>query len=245
MTAGRRTNGLIRFFSAPPMPCPYLPGRMERQVVTLLSGLDDSDDVHTMLSQAGFRRSYNIAYKPACNDCNACIPVRLRVADFNMSRSQKRVWSKGKTLVANETPARADQDHYQLFAAYQKSRHSDGTMADMSFQDYRDMVEESPVSTSVIEFRDSNDTLFGACLTDLLGDGLSMVYSFFDPDMAPQSPGTFFILWHIERARKLGLPYVYLGYWISRSRKMAYKTKFQPLEALDREGWKDLETDQE
>lgn len=230
-------NGLIRFFSAPPMPCPYLSGRLERQVVTMLSGADDPDTLHTLLSQSGFRRSYNIAYKPACDGCSACVPVRVRAQTAKRTRSQTRVWRRNADLIGRRMSAVASDEHFALFERYQQARHAEGSMAEMSYDDYRDMVQETPVNTQIYEFRQPDGSLYGACLTDVLGDGLSMVYSFFDPDEENRSPGTFFILWHIEEAKRLSLPYVYLGYWIASSRKMAYKRKFQPLERLTPNGW--------
>lgn len=239
MNTGMR-KGLVRFFSAPPMPCPYISGHLERQVVTMLTGADDPDSLHTLLSQSGFRRSYNIAYKPSCDQCSACIPVRVRCADFKRSKSQRRVWNRSKAVYTHVMPPVASHEHFDLFTAYQASRHADGSMADMNFADYADMIRETPVNTKLIEFRDSHQKLIGVSLTDMLQDGMSMVYSFFDPDESHQSPGTYFILWHIERTRQMGLSYLYLGYWISQSRKMSYKQNFQPLEHLKGETWIDL-----
>lgn len=233
-------NGLIRFFSAPPMPCPYLSGRLERQVVTMLSAAENPDQLHTMLSQAGFRRSYNIAYKPACEQCNACVPVRVRVKDWQPTRSQKRILKSNSMVRVRHLPATAASDHYEIFKKYQQARHRQGSMADMSYDDYRDMIQETPVNSAIMEFRDYDGRLIGCSLTDILGDGLSMVYSFFDPVDDDRSPGVYFVLWHIMRARELGLPYVYLGYWIQDSRKMAYKVFYHPIEVLRPAGWQDL-----
>lgn len=219
------------FYTTAPLPCPYLPGRTERKVVTEITG-PDAEPLHDRLSRAGFRRSHNIAYAPVCPGCNACVPIRIPVADFVADRSLRRVMKANADLVGADMPARATSEQYQLFQRYQAARHAEGDMATMSFYDYRAMVEDTPIETSMVEFRDAADQLVGACLTDRLGDGLSAVYSYFMPDMDRRSLGTFSILWLIERARVLGLPHVYLGYWVQESRKMAYKARFQPSEIL-------------
>jgi len=230
---------LRHFFATPPTPCPYLPNRLERKVVTLLAG-DDPCRLHEALSQAGFRRSQDLAYRPACDDCNACVPVRIPVARFVPGRSLRRVLARNADVTATELPAEARREHYTLFRRYLAARHAGGGMADMDFADYRAMIEDSPVDTHLVEFRRTDLSLFGVCLTDRMGDGLSLVYSFFDPDLEAFSPGSYIVLWHAERARQLDQDYVYLGYWIGESRKMAYKTRFQPLEALGADGWRPL-----
>jgi arginine-tRNA-protein transferase len=230
---------LLRLFATPPMACPYVEGLTERQVVTLLAG-DDPVALHDRLTAAGFRRSYNIAYRPACEGCSACVPVRVRAADFRMTRSMRRVAARAALLGVATLPAKALADHYVLFHRYQKGRHADGAMADMEYEDFRAMIEDSPVRTSLVEFRRDDGRLFGVAITDRVADGLSMVYSFYDPDFEPASPGTAMILWHVERAVQLGLPHVYLGYWVQESPKMAYKARFKPIERLGPEGWKDL-----
>ncbi len=228
------------FFTTAPLPCPYLPGRLERKIVTELSG-PDAEALHEALSRAGFRRSHSIAYTPACPGCNACIPVRIVVDGFGPDRSFRRVARANKGMVASEVAPRATAEQYRLFSRYQDSRHSGGDMALMGFYDYRSMVEDSPIDTFLAEFRDGDGMLRAACLTDRMTDGLSAVYSFYDPEQPHQSYGTFIILWLIERARALGLPYVYLGYWIAESRKMAYKARFTPLEAFGPGGWRLVE----
>ncbi|MBX3454049.1 arginyltransferase [Ferrovibrio sp.] len=227
---------LRHFFATPPTPCPYLPGLMERKVVTLLAG-DDPDGLHNALSQAGFRRSQDLAYRPACENCNACIPVRVPVADFQPSDSQKRLWRRRGDIVTRQLPAYATREHYMVFRRYVTARHEGGGMADMEFADYRAMVEDSPVRTGLTEFRFADGRLLGVCLTDEMSDGISLVYSFFDPDFERSSPGSLIILWHIEQARETGRAYLYLGYWIANSGKMAYKAKFRPLEMLTPSGW--------
>ncbi len=219
------------FYTTAPLPCPYLPGRTERKVVTEITG-PDAEPLHDRLSRAGFRRSHNIAYAPVCPGCNACVPIRIPVEHFAADRGLRKVWKANPGVEGTDVPARATAEQYQLFQRYQQARHGDGDMATMSFYDYRAMVEDTPIETFLLEFRDPDETLVGVCLTDRLGDGLSAVYSFFLPELEKRSLGTFTILWLIERARLLGLPHVYLGYWVQESRKMAYKARFRPSEVL-------------
>ncbi len=232
------------FFTTAPLPCPYLPGRLERKIVTELNG-PDAEALHEALSRAGFRRSHSIAYTPACPGCSACIPVRIVVDGFRPDRTMRRIRRSNADLVACQVPARATAEHYRLFARYQESRHSGGDMAMMGFYDYRSMVEDSPIDTFIIEYRRRDGSLLGACLTDRMCDGLSAVYSFFDPDLAQLSLGTYMVVWLVEEAVRQSLPYVYLGYWIAESRKMAYKSRFRPLEAFGPNGWRLLEAEPE
>jgi leucyl-tRNA---protein transferase len=229
------------FFGTRQQPCPYLDGRMESKVVTDLSG-NHAQAIHDELSAAGFRRSHNLIYKPACLGCDACVPVRIPVARFQASRSQRRIWRQNSDLTMMVAPARATLEHYALFDRYQHTRHASGGMSNMSFADFRAMVEESPVDTRLIEARDKDDELVAVSLTDWLADGLSGVYKFFAPELAARSLGTFLVLWHVEHARTKGLENVYLGYWIGACSKMNYKTKFRPLEALTSSGWHDMAT---
>ena len=231
------TKKLQFFVGTLTQPCPYLPGRLESKVVTELAGTRAAA-LHDDLTKVGFRRSHTLAYKPACPGCNACVPVRIRVAEFRPGRSLKRVWRRNADLTAKEIPPRATLEQFELFSRYQHSRHADGGMALMDFADYRAMVEDTPVDTRIVEFREPDGRLVAVSLTDRLGDGLSGVYKIFDPDETRRSAGTHIVLWHIERAREIGLPYVYLGYWIADCRKMTYKTRFQPLEALGVGGWR-------
>ena len=228
------------FFTTAPLPCPYVAGRLERKIVTELAG-PDAEMLHEALSRAGFRRSHSIAYTPACPGCNACIPVRIVNDGFRPDRTMRRVRKANADLTVIQTPARATAEHFRLFARYQESRHGGGDMAMMGFYDYRSMVEDSPIDTFLYEFRQTDGTLVAICLTDRLSDGLSAVYSFFDPDMASRSLGTFVVLSLIAEAMSQGLPYIYLGYWIGESRKMSYKARFQPLEAFGPNGWQKLE----
>ena len=224
------------FYTTAPLPCPYLPGRTERKIVTELSGTE-AEALHERLSRAGFRRSHNIAYAPVCPGCQACVPIRVVSEDFTPDRTQRRILRANADLTVSEIPARATAEQFTLFQRYQKNRHADGDMAAMGYYDYRAMIEDTPISTGILEFRDAQDRLLGACLTDWLADGLSAVYSFFDTDEDKRSLGTFAVLWLIGRARSLGLPYVYLGYWVPESRKMAYKARFRPSEILISGAW--------
>jgi arginyl-tRNA--protein-N-Asp/Glu arginylyltransferase len=224
------------FYTTAPLPCPYLPGRTERKIVTELSGTE-AEALHERLSRAGFRRSHNIAYAPVCPGCQACVPIRVVSEEFMPDRTQRRILRANADLTISEMPARATAEQFTLFQRYQKNRHADGDMAAMGYYDYRAMIEDTPISTGILEFRDARDRLLGACLTDWLADGLSAVYSFFDTDEDKRSLGTFAVLWLIGRARSLGLPYVYLGYWVPESRKMAYKARFRPSEILISGAW--------
>jgi arginine-tRNA-protein transferase len=232
------------FYTTAPLPCPYLPGRTERKIVTELSGTE-AEALHERLSRAGFRRSHNIAYAPVCPGCQACVPIRVVSEDFTPDRTQRRILRANADLTISEMPARATAEQFTLFQRYQKTRHADGDMAAMGYYDYRAMIEDTPISTGILEFRDARDRLLGACLTDWLADGLSAVYSFFDTDEDKRSLGTFAVLWLIGRARSLGLPYVYLGYWVPESRKMAYKARFKPSEILISGAWHRLGDDAE
>ncbi|MBL4906423.1 MAG: arginyltransferase, partial [Sneathiella sp.] len=206
---------------------------------TLLAG-EDPDHLHNALSLAGFRRSQDLAYRPACEGCNACVPIRVRTKEYTPKKSFRRVWAHNSDLKASEKPAQATEEHFALFHKYLKTRHFDGGMVDMDFSDYQAMVEDSPVRSQLVEFRNGDGKLLAVCLTDLMDDGLSLVYSFFDPDEVKRSLGNFLILWHILQAKYMALPYVYLGYWISESKKMSYKKRFQPAEILTKEGWQPL-----
>ena len=227
------------FYTTAPLPCPYLAGRTERKVVTEITGAE-AEALHERLSRAGFRRSHNIAYAPVCPSCQACVPIRVPASAFQPDRTQRRILRANTGLQGYEAPARATAEQFHLFQRYQKARHGEGDMATMSFYDYRAMVEDTPIETLMVEYRDADDVLVGACLTDRLGDGLSAVYSFFAPELERCSLGTYTVLWLIERAKALGLPYVYLGYWVAESRKMAYKTRFRPSEVLLGGAWRIL-----
>jgi arginine-tRNA-protein transferase len=235
-----------QFYLTAPAPCPYLPGRSERKVFTHLVG-DRASALNDILTQGGFRRSQNIAYRPACEGCRSCVSVRTVVDAFATTRNFTRVQKRNMDLIGSPSTASPSSEQYSLFRAYLDARHADGGMADMTVLDYAMMVGDSHVDTMVVEYRfrgpDSGITgrgegpLIATALTDVLADGLSMVYSFYDPDYSDRSLGTFMILDHIARARKMGLPYVYLGYWVEGSRKMGYKRRFKPQEHLGAKGW--------
>jgi len=218
-------------------PCPYLAGRRERKLLTEIGGTE-SVARYNSLSRAGFRRSHNFAYRPACSNCTACVPVRVCADAFQPSRSLRRVARLNATLVATDQPPQATMEQYDLFNRYVSSRHSDGEMASMDFSDYRTMIEDTRLKTRLTEFREADGRLVAACLTDWLEDGPSAVYSFFAPDLAGRSLGTFMVLWLIEAAGRHDLPHVYLGYWIAASTKMAYKARFHPVEGLGADGWR-------
>ena len=218
-------------------PCPYLSGRLERKLMTRIEG-EDATEFYTLLSQSGFRRSHIFAYRPACHGCAACVPVRVKISGFQPSRTQRRLIRMNCDLSGREMPALATDEHYRLFQGYVLSRHRDGEMADMRFEDYRGMVEDTHLDTRLCEYRLPSGALAAVCLTDWLGDGGSAVYSFFDPMLAKRSLGTWMILDLIESARTRGLPHVYLGYWIDKAPKMAYKERFRPLEGLGPDGWR-------
>ena len=246
----REPRDAPQFYLTSPAPCPYIEGREERKVFTHLigkraSGLNDT------LTQSGFRRSQTIAYRPACEECRACVSVRVKVGDFVPSRNMRRVLEDNADLIGHVRTPEPTSEQYSLFRAYLDSRHSDGGMADMSVLDYSMMIEDSHVDTRIVEYRRRNidsfltgrgeGPLMGVCLSDILVDGLSMVYSFYDVGEQERSLGTFMILEHIERARKLGLPHVYRGYWVEGSRKMAYKARYLPQERLGMNGWERVE----
>ena len=236
-----------QFYLTAPSPCPYLAGKEERKVFTHLVG-ERARELNDLLTHGGFRRSQSIAYRPACEACRACVSVRVVAEDFRPTRSMRRVLDRNADIAAEMRTGMPSSEQYSVFRAYLDSRHHDGGMADMTVLDYAMMVEDSHVETRMIEYRrrgpDSSingrgtGELLAVALSDVLADGLSMVYSFFESDQAHRSPGTFMILDHIARAQRMGLPYVYLGYWVAGSRKMDYKGRFRPQERLTAEGWR-------
>ncbi len=231
-----------QFYVTAPQPCPYLENRMERKLFTALQG-EYAEKLNDTLSKQGFRRSQNVLYRPSCAECSACLSVRIRVADFSMSKSLRRVARRNSHLRREATSPWATEEQYQLFREYLDGRHADGGMADMDIFEFAAMVEETPIRSRVIEYatqRDGQRQLAAVCLTDVLDDGLSMVYSFYDPELAEDSLGTYVILDHVEIARDAGLPYVYLGYWVPGSPKMGYKSRFSALEVYHGGDWQDL-----
>ncbi len=232
----------LRFYVTNPSPCPYLPDRKERKAFTNLA-IPDADAVHNVLSQAGFRRSQSIAYRPACTRCNACRSVRVPVRAFEISRNDRRVLRRNADLVRRPVEAQATREQFRLLKSYVKRRHDRGGMSEMGYKDFVAMVGGSPVKSLMFEYREAataDASLAAVAITDILRDGFSMVYTFFDPDLAPRSLGHYVILDHILHARDLGLPYVYLGYWVKGSAKMDYKRRYKPLEVLDGDRWRPL-----
>ena len=225
------------FFSTELASCPYLAGRRERRLVTLLDGAA-AELRHDQLMRAGFRRSQGLAYRPACPGCQACVPVRIPVAQFQLGHAWRKILRRNRDLTVQERRAGATEEQFALFRCYLAGRHAEGGMAEMAWTDYRAMVDDTPVDSLMVEWRRPDGSLIAVSLTDRCASGLSGVYKFFDPDETRRSLGTQIILWHVSRARALGLPYVYLGYWIADSPKMAYKARFRPLERLTPEGWR-------
>ena len=234
-----------QFYVTAPQPCPYLEGRAERKLFTALQG-EGAEKLNNALSRQGFRRSQNVLYRPSCADCAACLSARIRVADFTPSRSQRRVLNRNAALKRAATSPWATEEQFALFRTYLDSRHADGGMADMDIFEFAAMIEETPIKSRVVEYRSpppepgKAKPLTAVCLTDVLDDGVSMVYSFYDPTMQDHSLGTYLILDHIEIARRAGLPYVYLGYWVPGSRKMGYKANFTAVEIFKNGAWMDL-----
>ena len=251
-TLTQHSRDTPQFYLTAPSPCPYLPGQEERKVFTHLVG-ERAGDLNNLLTHGGFRRSQSIAYRPACERCRACVSVRVLAAEFRPTRNMRRVLDRNRDLDGEMRVAVPTSEQYSVFRAYLDARHCDGGMADMTVLDYAMMVEDSHVQTRLIEYRRRNTDgrtsvsgprkgerggeLLAVALTDVLKDGLSMVYSFYEPDPEYRSLGTFMILDHIARARSMGLAYVYLGYWVRGSRKMDYKGRFLPQERLAPEGW--------
>lgn len=245
MTHHRPTQS-PQFFLTAPSPCPYIDGQFERKVFTHLVG-DKAPEMNDLLTQGGFRRSQNIAYRPACESCRSCVSVRILAGEFRPTKNMKRVSARNADLIGASHDAEPSTEQYSLFRRYLDARHRKGGMSDMSVLDYAMMVEDTHVNTKVVEYRrrgpDSFITgrgrgeLIAVALTDQMADGLSMVYSYYDPEHDDRSLGTFMILDHIARARAMGLPHVYLGYWVNGSRKMDYKVRFTPQEHLGPKGW--------
>ncbi len=239
-----------RFFVTSPAPCPYLPGKSERKVFTELKG-GHADQLNEALGRIGFRRSQTVAYRPSCIDCQACVSVRVVSDEFKPSSTQRRLMKRNKDLVVTECRPWATDEQFELLAKYLGARHPDGGMAAMDELDYADMVEHTPVTSYVVEYREPSRNgepgrLVGACLTDRQGDGLSMIYSFYDPDHEARAGlGNFIILDHIVRAAEQGLPYVYLGYWVEGSPRMQYKVRYRPLERLTRDGWQRMSDEEQ
>ncbi|GLK42350.1 MULTISPECIES: arginyltransferase [Novosphingobium] len=236
-----------RFFVTSPAPCPYLPGRSERKVFTELKG-PHADSLNDALGRIGFRRSQTVAYRPSCIDCNACVSVRVVASEFRASRTQKRTLEAHSDLVATVCRPWSTSEQFELLQRYLSVRHPEGGMTTMDEVDFADMVEHTPVTSYVIEYREPSidgvvpGRLVGACLTDRQCDGLSMIYSFYDPDSERQGLGNYIILDHIRRSQDMGLGFVYLGYWVEGSARMQYKVRYRPMEKLGRAGWERIDT---
>ena len=242
---------LLQFYLSGPLPCPYLPDHVERKLFTRLSGDKETDaEINAALTRAGFRRSHDIVYRPACPNCNACVPVRIPVRMFNPSRSLKRIAAVNRDLALEITSTEMTEEQYKLFIAYQTTRHPDSDMARMTRVDFSSMLHEGEADTHLYQLRKpgkdgAKGNLVGGIITDHVNDGLSAVYSFFDPAEARRSLGAQMILTLIAEAARRHLSYVYLGYWIAASRKMAYKERFRPLQALGPQGWDWLELNED
>lgn len=228
------------FFGTRSLPCPYVKGQVERKVVTDLNG-PNAADLHEQLIRSGFRRSHGLAYRPACPNCSACIPVRINAGTFELTKSLRRVESRNADLTVVDTEAMASVEQYRLFSGYQHMRHPGGDMSEMKFSEYRAMVEDTPVESRTVEFRNFAGALVSVMLMDRMDNSLSAVYSFYDYKQMRRSIGTYMILWMIEQANTLGFNHVYLGYWIDGSNKMAYKARFKPLEILIKDEWRVLD----
>ena len=239
----REARDAPQFYLTAPTACPYLAGQQERKIFTHLVG-KRAAALNDLLTQTGFRRSQTIAYRPACESCRACVSVRVLVDDFRPSASQRRTIRMNADLLGAFVPPKPTNEHYALFRSYLDARHPEGGMADMSSLDFAMMVEDTHIDTVLTEYRPRSGTgerssgpLLAVCLTDRLADGLSLVYSFYDPTVSRRSLGSFVILDHVVQAGLAGLPYVYLGYWVRGSEKMDYKVRFSPIELLKPEGW--------
>lgn len=230
---------LLQFFRSGPLPCPYLSGMTERKLFARLSG-QESVQTNTLLTQAGFRRSHDIVYRPVCQGCDACVPVRILAQHREWGRSLRRIWQRNSDLSVAMVPATPTVEQFELFRQYQHARHTDSDMSRMGLTDYVAMIDEGRADTHILEVRqtDGNDNrLKAAMLIDRLYDGYSAVYSFYDDRDEQRSLGSFLIMALTEICRQQDMDYIYLGYWISNSAKMAYKTRFKPMEALGRNGW--------
>lgn len=234
----------LRFFMTAAAPCPYLPGKRERKIFTALDGFG-AEALHDALTLAGFRRSQTIAYRPSCDGCDACISARVPVERFAFTRRWRKIIARNADLSRRLRPAAATEEQFHLLRRYLHARHGEGGMASMTYADYVAMVEETAVHTHIVEYRHTDKAhegkLAGAALVDVLGDGLSLVYSFYDPDEPKRSLGAYAILDHIQQARAAGFRHLYLGYWIPGSEKMEYKAAFRPLEILLGGQWLDYE----
>lgn len=230
---------LLQFYATSPYPCSYLPGRDARSQVATPTHLIDAE-VYSTLVRRGFRRSGAFTYRPHCINCTACIPVRLPVAELQYSRAQRRAIRNHADLTIRQRPLAFCAEHYALYTRYQNARHAGGGMDEDGHEQYAHFLLQSNVDTRLIEFSDG-DAVRMVSIIDVLEDGLSSVYTFYDPDVPGASFGTYNILWQARQCNALALPYLYLGYWIADSRKMAYKSRFSPIEGLIDGHWQSLD----
>lgn len=228
----------IQLYLTAPYPCSYLEDAEARSQVATPAFLITTP-VYSELVRHGFRRSGTFTYRPRCDACEQCVAARVLVADFQPSRSQRRSWRQHHGLQVDIRPLQDDPEYYALYRRYQQTRHGEGGMKDDSPEQYRNFLLQSHVDSLLVEFREDG-LLRMVSIVDVLADGLSAVYTFYDPEVPHASYGTFNVLWQIELCRRLNLPYLYLGYWIRDSRKMAYKAKFQPLQGLQGNTWQTI-----
>lgn len=226
----------LPFYITLPSPCPYLPGEMERKIFTPLDPLN-GPYLNDYLTHSGFRRSQNVIYRPACETCHSCKSLRVLTKEFKPNKSFRRISKRNADLTREVTESFATHEQYTLLRSYLNDRHKEGGMSDMDFDRYELMVEDCAAQTDVVEYRSENGRLIACCITDTLRDGMSMVYSFFDPSLTKRSLGSYMILDHIQMCVETGLDYLYLGYWVKNSQKMEYKSRFTPYEILGKNGW--------